>query len=357
MTGTVVGLVADPDVPQQVAEHLAEWLGEGDPHGRQWTVRVEVDPVTAGRATGDQILQATRDRRERHEWDYAICVTDLPLRAGGRPVLADVNRAARVAVVSLPALGGTQPYRRTRQVVAQILDELLGEPQEAAQGGRYGLRSRLTELLAPIRRSTPEHGDIDVRYAATRYRGKLRLLSGMVRTNRPWRLIFGLSSALAAAVATSAFGLSSSTVWQIGDSLSLWRQVVAAVASVAVLVGWLIAGHGLWERSTRTAHDREQAWLYNASTVLTLGIGVGLLYVGLFAINLAIATVLVTPSVLASTLGQPATWSSYVSLAWGFTTMGMLAGALGSSLESDAAVRQAAYGYREQQRRNQPHPD
>ncbi|WP_459155861.1 hypothetical protein [Salinifilum ghardaiensis] len=42
---------------------------------------------------------------------------------------------------------------------------------------------------------------------------------------------------------------------------------------------------------------------------------------------------------------------TYVTLARGFTTMGAVAGALGSSLGSDRAVRQAAYGYREEQRR------
>lgn len=218
----------------------------------------------------------------------------------------------------------------------------------------------MTRVLAPIERSetSTDEGEIDVRYRATRRRGRIRLLSGMVRTNRPWRLIFGMSSALAAAVATSAFGLSSSTIWQIAYELSPLREVIAAVVSVGVLVGWLIAAHQLWEKaSIGTAKDREQARLYNVSTVATLTIGVGCLYVGLLVINLVVASFLVPLPLIASTISaEAATPSTYIALAWGFTTMGVLAGALGSSLESDEAVRQAAYGYREQQRRGQRDP-
>ena len=189
--------------------------------------------------------------------------------------------------------------------------------------------------------------------AANRLSGWWRLLSGMVRVNRPWQLIFGMSSALAAALATSAFGLSSSTIWQIADVLGGWRQGLAAVFSVALLVFWLIAAHGLWERSARLAHaSRRLASLYNSSTVLTLALGVACLYGGLFVINWGVAAFLVPSSVLSSTLAHATSWGTYLNLAWGFTTMGTIAGALGSSLESDRAVRQAAYGYREQQRQS-----
>jgi hypothetical protein len=97
--------------------------------------------------------------------------------------------------------------------------------------------------------------------------------------------------------------------------------------------------------------------LYNTSTIVTLTIGVGCLYGGLFVINLAVASFLVPTALLSSTLSSPATFDTYVALAWGFTTMGVVAGALGSSLESDQAVRQAAYGYRESQRRAQHQDD
>ncbi|MCX2729892.1 hypothetical protein OOZ19_06545 [Saccharopolyspora sp. NFXS83] len=351
-----LGLITDPDMPERVARHLADELPRHlDDELREWTVEVDVDPMTAGRHGTRDILRATRDRMDHRHWDYAITLTDLPVRANHRPVVADANIGEHVAVVSIPALGGTQPYRRSRQVVLQLADELTG--REGGADHRYGLDSKLTELVAPIRRERAQHDDdneVDIRYTATRTRGRLRLLSGMVRTNQPWRLVFGLRNALAAAVATSAFGLSSSTIWQIGDQLGAERQIIAALGSVIILVGWLIAAHGLWEkRWDNSMRDPEQALLYNTSTVLTLTIGVGFMYAGLFVINLLVALFLVPPNLLASTLGHAADFSRYLTLAWGFTTMGIVAGALGSSLESDAAVRQAAYGYREEQRRRE----
>ena len=353
-----VGVLCDPDFPNQVADHLAERLPEhvGEQLGSQdqWEFQVVCDPLAAGRSNGEEILQAAADQRRQHEWDYAVCLTDLPLRLDRAPVLAAVGVDEGVAVVSLPALGGVQPYRRAQQMMLQVLDEIIGATAESEQRSgtqrRRGLHSRLTELLAPIRRENPNQDAIGVRYRATRTRGRLRLLSGMVRGNAPWRLVLGMSSALAAAVATSAFGLSSSTIWQISHRLDPFRQVLGAVASIALLVVWLITAHHLWERPHQS-HDRELRGLYNTSTVLTLTIGVACLYGGLLVINLGLATFLVPSSLLGSMVSSQVTFGTYVSLAWGFTTMGVVAGALGSSLETDQAVRQAAYGYRESQRR------
>ncbi|OZM74701.1 hypothetical protein CFN78_00160 [Amycolatopsis antarctica] len=353
----ILGLVTDPDLPRRVADRLAEELPRRYTDA-QITVEVVCDEVTAGLHSAGKILDATRERRRDGGWDYAICLTDLPVRHRDRPVLAHADVRGRVGVVSLPALGGMQPFRRAGQIVRQLLDELAapeGEPAggEARARHMHGLGSPLTHLLVPIRREAADNEtDVGVRYSTTRVRGRLRLVSGMVRTNRPWRLVFGLSSAFAAAVATSVFGLTSSTVWQIGDQLGTGRHIVAAVVSVGLLVFWLVAAHSLWERpGPDGVPDREQAWLYNASTILTLLLGVGFLYAILFVVNLGVAAFLVPEAFLSSTLGHPVGWTAYLTLSWGFTTMGIVAGALGSSLESDEAVRQAAYGYREQQRR------
>jgi hypothetical protein len=48
--------------------------------------------------------------------------------------------------------------------------------------------------------------------------GRVRMLADMVLTNRPWRLVLGMRSALAAVLATSAYLVITSTVWQLASA-------------------------------------------------------------------------------------------------------------------------------------------
>jgi hypothetical protein len=357
-----VGLVADPDFPDVVATRLATELPERlrEEHGEDtdWSVEAIRDPVTAGRRTTAEILAAAADRRERHGWDYAVCLTDLPLREGHRPVLAEASTRRRAAVVCLPALGGLQPFRRAREFVLRMVRELSvhgGHDHElvAAEAPRPAPRYGPKRLFTPIQRRVPDQEGIDVRYSAPALRGRLRLISGMMRSNRPWRLVFGLSSALAAAVATGAYGLVSSTVWQLGDTMGPWRLALYTLGSMALMTGWLVVDHNLWENRRRTATaDREQVLLYNVSTVLTLATGIACLYLTLFVIIAVAASFVIEPALLARTVGHQVTAVDYLGLAWAATSMGIVAGALGSGLESEEAVHQATYGYREKQRRS-----
>lgn len=357
-----LGLVTDPDFPDQVARSLSEKLParlrEQLEDEREWSIEVVTDPIAAGRSSGEQILEAVGDQQRIYEWDYAVGMTDLPLRAAGRPVLADVGTDGEVAVISIPALGGIQPYRRTTQMVVQVVDDMTRADETSAQPEerpRRELQSAPTELFAPIRQEHPSDLDeIGIRYRATRRRGMLRLLTGMVRSNAPWRLILGMTSAFAASVATSVFGLSSSTVWQIGDVLGPWRRAIVVIGVIAAMSFWLIMAHNLWEKRAHS-HDREQRALYNGSTALTVTTGVTCLYVVLFVVNLGGSLFLIDPSLLESTLGHSVGLPQYLALAWAATSMGVAAGALGSGLEDDATVRQAAYGYRESQRRASQH--
>jgi hypothetical protein len=176
----------------------------------------------------------------------------------------------------------------------------------------------------------------------------------MVRANRPWRLVVGLSSALAAALATAAIALVNQSVWQLSDALETPKLVIAAVGAVAILVAWLIVDHGLWESSSGdAAQDREQSILYNASTVITLALGVFCMYVALYAINLSAVAFVIDLKLMGEVLGHPAGASELATLAWMVTSAAVVGGALGSSLESDEAVIAAAYGKRERERRKE----
>jgi hypothetical protein len=167
----------------------------------------------------------------------------------------------------------------------------------------------------------------------------------MVRANRPWRLIARLSRALAASLTAVAVAVVTSDVWRISDRLG-WPDLLAlSVGAVVVTVGWLIADHGLWERPA-SERRREQAVLFNVVTTLTVALGVACLYAALFTLTLVVARVMIDPGLMGEELGHPARLGDYAGLAWLVSSMATVGGALGAALESDSAVREAAYGYR-----------
>ena len=83
--------------------------------------------------------------------------------------------------------------------------------------------------------------------------------------------------------------------------------------------------------------------LFNVTTALTVTIGIASLYAALFVLVLANAVLVITVPVLADALGRDASARDYVTLAWFAASFATVAGALGTVLESDTAVREAAY--------------
>jgi hypothetical protein len=182
--------------------------------------------------------------------------------------------------------------------------------------------------------------------------GRWRLLLGMVLANRPWLLVPGLKSALVAALATGAVATVNSTVWMLASSLSWWRLVTATVVSIAVVVAWLIIDAQLWDRpDSASDDDRRRSRLYNTSTLITLTIGVLICYLGLYVVNLLWALFILDPTVMGGYLQASTGYGDVFVLSWFVASAATLGGGLGSGLESDEAIRAAAYSKREEERR------
>lgn len=186
-----------------------------------------------------------------------------------------------------------------------------------------------------------------------RLRGRWRLLTGMVLANRPWLLVPGLKSALVAALATGAIATINSTVWLLAGSLSPWRLIVAMIASVVLVVGWLVIDGELWDHPDDDSPEaRERSRLYNISTLVTLTSGVLICYMALYVVNLAWALFVLDPAVMGGYLQTSLGYGDLFVLAWFVASAATVGGGLGSGLESDEAIRAAAYSKREEERRN-----
>lgn len=352
----VVGLVGDPGLATKLAGRLASELpavlSQQVSDQVSWTVEVssEAAPVDPN---GDMpLIEYGRVKVPWENWDFMVCLTDLPQRAGTRPVLAEISAAYGVAQVSLPAIGPVRICRNVRDTMVHVLDALTNrasEPERGQTDGREYLTPRPTERVSPVRHIPSTQEGIDSYLCLVGARGRARLLAGMVRTNRPWRLVPALSSAAAAAVAGAAFGIFFSNIWSLADALSAGRLAAINVVAVAAMIFWLIVYNNLWDRRAGR-HARRRAVLYNVSTVLTLTVGVACMYLVLFAVILVGALAVISSAYLHQTLGHSVSPTDYASLVWLSCSMGTIAGALGSGLESEDAVRRATYSKRERER-------
>lgn len=357
---TVVVLLADPDTPTDIALRMARTLStrlaDKSGQGQRFDVEVVSEPFTAGTEDLSTLMRRILDRAGAANWDIVVALTDLPLHSHGHKLVVDLSHEHGLALLSLPTLGGLRLQARARRAVEAAV---LGLARQRAAGAEGPSQSpphlgRFVSRLAPVHPgSVGEEETADLRYVLSGPRGYVRVLVGMVRANRPWRLVPGLSKALAAALATGAVATVNSTVWSLAEALSAPRLVIAMVGSVALMIGWLIVDAQLWHRAAEVSREaRQRARLYNASTVLTVGIGVIVCYAGLMVVNMVWALFILNDQVFASQTRTPLDSTDYWTLSWFVASVATVGGALGSGLESDEAIRAAAYSKREQERRH-----
>jgi hypothetical protein len=319
-----VGLMADPASPTEIARGMSD-LGPPGENRDAWDIDVVSEPFTTGSEDVDTAVARLQDHARQHEWDLVVGLTELPLRDDdGRYLLVETDPQRRTAVLSLPALGGLRMHARARHALRALVS---GMADSASQD---------------------EH-----RVPLPRLSGRWRLLLGMVLANRPWLLVPGLKSALVAALATGAIATINSTIWLLAGSLPWWRLAVATVASVALVVVWLVIDGELWDRpDDSSAEAKERSRLYNTSTLVTLTAGVLICYLALYVVNLVWALFVLDPAVMGGYLHVSLGYGDLLTLTWFVASAATVGGALGTGLESDEAIRAAAYSKREEQRRD-----
>lgn len=296
----------------------------------RWNTSVVSEPFTTGSEKVEMALARLQDHARRNNWDIVVGLTELPIHDDdGGHLLVLTDGELKTAVLSLPALGAFGMHARARRALRSVL-------------------SSMADPATPDERRRAPPGPF----------GRLRVLLGMVRANRPWRLVPGLKSALVAALATGAVATVNSTVWILAASLPWWRLAVATIVAIALVAAWLVIEGELWDRpDDDSPQARQRSRLYNKSTVLTLLAGVAICYVALFAVNSAWACFIIEPDIMADHTKVPAGYGDLFILSWLVASAATVGGGLGSGLETNDAIRSATYSQREQDRRNRLEPD
>lgn len=342
-----IAIVGDPGLATGIASMLVRAL----PHRLERLYGDRLPPLDIRHETmglppsegGEPLLDQWRDQLTSEVGEVVLCLSEIPRRIGPRPVVAEISHS-RLGVVYLPALGTFAVRRRALSIATETVAHMLHLPV-ADRKHHQAARHQWTC-----------DRDHNPRAVGSPVLGRARIVAGMIRANRPWRLVPTLTGALAAASAASAFGVFYSSIWQMAAAMSSTRLAMVTVVAVAAMTIWLIVPNHMWERSDFRAAPTDRV-LYNAATLGTVAAGVACMYLLLFVVVLAAGLVVVSPHFLTEQLGHHAGLVDYLRLAWLAASLGTVAGAVGSSTADTEDILRATYGHRELQRRqHQPHP-
>src|SRR5690625_2294502 len=354
MTEINVGLIAAPDFPAEIADELIEDLPdlfkEVINEEYTWTVEKETDGIITIAEDEQKLLDGVIEIQERREWDYTLCLTDIPIFYEKRIVLGRVNPDHRVAVLSLPALGWFI-NKRIGSMVLEVLTDLYYESTEQTKE-----RADEEFTFSSVEKiKTTENDQSVLRYHFTsRIVGFLTLLSGMTYDNQPWKIMGSLKSVIAVAFGSGAYGMIFPTLWMISYNYSPWRLGLMTILAILVLGLWIIQGHDLWETTTLTG-DNTYRKLYNLATIATLFLAVSFFYIILYFLFLLTALVFIDPEFYMEQVGSSVlpTLTNFLQVAWIMSSVDTFLGAASAGLENEQKVRSTTYGHRQRARYQQ----
>lgn len=362
-----IGIISAPDLPASQAEkiqgNLAEKLAAEVDNQVEWRVEVVISPLTGSAENIKDIFDEAKKLLQKYDWEYAICLSDLPSFSGKNVVLAESNVADGVALISLPAFGAMPTTKRIRKATVHMVKELyywhMDKDIKLPNNGigpldREKDRKKFQKIkeafhFSIIRRIHPpgDNEEKRVRFIIwSRISGLIRVLFGMAVANRPWTIMPSFKGVVALAFATGAYGLIFPTLWKLSVSYELPRFFIIMIASILAMIVWIVLAHDLWEKPNKKNNNNLRR-LFNAATIMTLTTSILMYYVALFALFLVAVTIFVPPGLFSNQTGQEISILNYFKLAWLATSVSTAAGAIGSGLEKTDEVRKMTYGYRQ----------
>ncbi|CEA01718.1 hypothetical protein BN1048_01466 [Jeotgalicoccus saudimassiliensis] len=351
MTSYTVGLIPAPGMPRTLIEKIIDELPELTEKYIDadciFKFELEVSPLASSAEYINETIHRMAKIKKKNDWDYVIGITDLPSLSENRVVVSEFDSQKSVSLISLPALGFFSVKRKLRRMVTHHMEYLYKYNEDSMS---FSSRELSSPTVMNISRETPiEDNESTNRYIIKSYIiGWLKIILGMAYINEPWSIVTNFKTLVSLAFATGTYIAIFSTPWELSIDYQPWRLFLLMIFAVIGMVFWLIYAHKLWGKSsTKTAvHYR---WLYNLTTFMTLLFVTIANYVILFILLTISVTMFVPPEIFNdwTQADEDFTVMNYINLIWFTTSLGILAGALGSTAESEEKIRSVTYSYRQ----------
>jgi hypothetical protein len=311
-----------------------------------------------GRAEPVQLLDAVEIDRDAHGWDFAFVLTGRKLHGREKAqVLGMTSGIFSTALVStaflnsrvsperssapqrltalsmhlFARLNGLSPDRSDtfmRSVnTPEDLDRMDGLSAQSVEQLTAKIRDvadlRAEELLEPA------HGSFRF-YVRSIWLNRGTLPDAILRM-RPWVLPLRLPRLTTAAGSALAVLLMTAESWEVAASLSAGAILVLSVLALAATSTYLLKAQRLL--ASRQGPLREQRAVSNAGTVIAVVFGMGVTYLGVFAIACFMANGLFGDELLGRWVGEQALPSVRLSISGLVASLSLIIGALGASFE------------------------
>ena len=279
---------------------------------------------------------------KQHQWDYVICLTDLPSISDNKVVISDYNSEKQVAMLSLPSLGVIDLKRKLIKTVTSLIEQLYYEKPKSKNAPHPFVRMKAVE---------PEEDESSKeRYINTLFiMSWIQLVAGLTRANQPWKNIFNFKKIISVAFATGTYISIFSMPWELSVIYSPFRLILLMVIAIIGMAGWLFYASAIGER---LQSQRVYRYIYNSTTLVTLSM-ITLINYFILYILLAISITLFVPVDLFNSWTSAKaqfTFTNYLRLIWFVASLGLLAGAMGSTVENEEKIRRITYSYRQYHR-------
>lgn len=343
-----VGIIPSPGVAHHHAKRIIPKVKkllteriEGDSH---WNFDIKVDLMIGSAEDVHESVDKAAQLKDDHHWDYVICLTDLPSISDNKVVISDYNNDKQVAMLSLPSLGFMGLNSKLVKTVTSLIEQLYYEDPKSKNAPHRFVRMKSVE---PNEDESEKRRYINTLFIIS----WIQLIGGLTRANQPWKNIFNFKKIISVAFATGTYISIFSMPWELSVIYSPFRLILLMIIAILGMAGWLLYAHQLLERKTAKS-QRVYRYIYNSTTLVTLSVITLMNYFILYILLIISITLFVPVDLFNSWTSAKAqfTFTNYLRLIWFVASLGLLAGAMGSTVEDEEKIRRITYSYRQYHR-------